>query len=234
MRLLSSRACATGHRGSAWRLAHCKPRQDERALDHLIRQGFDCYWPPLRRERLLRGRRQTVGESLIPGYLFAHLHPNRSWSPLRSTHSVNRLASFGSYPLEIPQTFVDTLQQRTSSKQQLQSGDRIGIVEGGRIYGGMASFECFHRTKVRGGSVSARRNDSKRVLAAPLLDYCGTRVAKRANLTTICNLYVSVSNASLPAQKSNVSTYRKKTVVGAVLRYAFIDRFPLGERLVIE
>lgn len=132
MRLLSSRACATGHRGSVWRLAHCKSRQDERAQERLIRQGFDCYWPPLRRERLLRGRRQTVGESLIPGYLFAHLHPNRSWSPLRSTHSVNRLASFGSYPLEIPQTFVDTLQQRTQPEPQplLQPGDRVRIVEG--------------------------------------------------------------------------------------------------------
>src|SRR5690606_9962776 len=60
---------------AAWYLVHCKPRQDERAQEHLIRQGYDCYRPLLRRERLVRGRTQTVLESLFPGYLFVQLHP---------------------------------------------------------------------------------------------------------------------------------------------------------------
>jgi transcriptional antiterminator RfaH len=45
---------------------------------------------------------------------------------------VNRLVSFGGYPLEIPQTLIDTLQQRTQPEPQplLQPGDRVRIVEG--------------------------------------------------------------------------------------------------------
>lgn len=117
---------------AAWYLVHCKPRQDERAQEHLIRQGYDCYRPLLRRERLVRGRTQTVAESLFPGYLFVQLHPNSNWSPLRSTRGVNRLVSFGGYPLQVPQTLIDTLQQRTQPEPQplLQPGDRVRIVEG--------------------------------------------------------------------------------------------------------
>lgn len=50
----------------------------------------------------------------------------------RSTRGENRLVSFGGYPLEIPQTLIDTLQQRTQPEPQplLQPGDRVRIVDG--------------------------------------------------------------------------------------------------------
>ena len=117
---------------AAWYLVHCKPRQDERAEEHLARQGYACYRPRLAQERLVRGRRQVQVESLFPGYLFIHLRPEDSWAPLRSTRGVSRVVSFGGYPLEIPQRLIDSLQQRTPTEPQplLQAGDRVRIVEG--------------------------------------------------------------------------------------------------------
>lgn len=117
---------------SAWYLVHCKPRQDERAEEHLMRQGYACYRPRLARERLLRGRRQIVVESLFPGYLFIELHPEANWSPLRSTRGVNRLVRFGDYPLQVPSSLIASLQQRTQPESQplLQPGDRVRVVEG--------------------------------------------------------------------------------------------------------
>lgn len=117
---------------TAWYLVHCKPRQDERAEEHLARQGYCCYRPRLPRERLLRGRRQIVVESLFPGYLFIQLQPDANWAPLRSTRGVNRLVSFGGYPLQVSDQLIDSLQQRAQNEPQplLQPGDPVRIVEG--------------------------------------------------------------------------------------------------------
>jgi transcriptional antiterminator RfaH len=122
----------TAGQHAAWYLVHCKPRQDERAEEHLARQGYACFRPRLQRERLLRGRRQTVVESLFPGYLFIQLHIDDNWAPLRSTRGVNRLVGFGGYPLQVPCGLIDSLQQRTITEPQplLQPGDRVRIVEG--------------------------------------------------------------------------------------------------------
>lgn len=123
---------AVADQETAWYLVHCKPRQDERAEEHLLRQGYACYRPRLQRERLVRGRRQSVVESLFPGYLFIQLNPDSNWSPLRSTRGVNRLVRFGEYPLQVPSSLIDSLQERTPSEPQplLQPGDRVRIVEG--------------------------------------------------------------------------------------------------------
>lgn len=123
---------AVADQETAWYLVHCKPRQDERAEEHLLRQGYACYRPRLQRERLVRGRRQSVVESLFPGYLFIQLNPDSNWSPLRSTRGVNRLVRFGEYPLQVPSSLIDSLQERTPSEPQplLQPGDRVRIVDG--------------------------------------------------------------------------------------------------------
>ena len=117
---------------AAWYLVHCKPRQDERAEEHLARQGYACYRPRMAQERLVRGRRRTLVESLFPGYLFIQLSPDANWAPLRSTRGVNRLVSFGGYPLQVSDQLIDSLQHRAQSEPQplLQPGDPVRIVEG--------------------------------------------------------------------------------------------------------
>src|SRR5690606_3337341 len=84
------------------------------------------------RERLVRGRRQHVVESPFPGDLFIQLHADANWPPLRSTRGVNRLGSFGRYPLQVPSTRIDSLQARAPAAPQplLQPGDRVRIVDG--------------------------------------------------------------------------------------------------------
>ena len=59
--------------GLCWYLIQCKPRQDERALEHLERQGFECYRPVRPVERWRGGRKCTVEASLFPRYLFIRL-----------------------------------------------------------------------------------------------------------------------------------------------------------------
>ena len=122
------------HRGqaAAWYLVQCKPRQDERAEDNLERQGYRCYRPQRSCERIVRGSRQAIVESLFPGYLFIALAEDANWVPLRSTRGVNRLVGFGGMPLKVDERFIEQLQHRCENQVQpaLQLGDSVRITAG--------------------------------------------------------------------------------------------------------
>lgn len=113
-----------------WYLLQCKARQDERAQEHLSRQGYEFYRPLCLRERLVRGQRQVVEESLFPGYLFICLGDD-GWGPLRSTRGVLRVVSFGGRPLPVDERVIAQLQSASAVTQGcLNEGDRVRISEG--------------------------------------------------------------------------------------------------------
>ncbi len=123
--------CIEG-RPPAWYLVHCKPRQDERAEENLLRQGYTCYRPQYNCEQIVRGRRQIVLESLFPGYLFIQLADDANWAPLRSTRGVIRIVGFGGIPLRLDDSLIERLQHRTTApvKPALETGDRVRITAG--------------------------------------------------------------------------------------------------------
>ena len=116
-----------------WYLVHCKSRQDERAEIHLLRQGYACCRPQHSCERIVRGRRQLIVESLFPGYLFIQLAADASWAPLRSTRGVSRIVGFGGMPLRLDNSLIERLQERMAApvKPALEAGDSVRITEGG-------------------------------------------------------------------------------------------------------
>lgn len=121
------------HADKAWYLLQCKPKQDERAEEHLQRQGYACFRSTYRRERVLRGQRRVISESLFPGYLFIQLSLQDSWGPLRSTRGVSRVVGFGGQPLPIRDALIDELQERDSQAivtTLLRHGDTVRITEG--------------------------------------------------------------------------------------------------------
>lgn len=124
--------------GSAlnWYLLQCKPRQDPRAEENLLRQGYPCFRPLLQREKLSGGRVLKVEESLFPGYLFIQLDPQGNWAPLRSTRGVSRLVVFSGYPLPVSTGLIEQLRQRTQFVTEqpvvpvLKAGEKVRITEG--------------------------------------------------------------------------------------------------------
>ena len=123
------------HPPPRWYLIQCKPRQDSRAEENLARQAFKCYRPTHHVERVQRGRRVTLVESLFPGYLFIQLDQlNDNWHPIRSTRGVNQLVTFGKQPIAVANELIENLQQRLSNKSPesitFEPGDRVRINSG--------------------------------------------------------------------------------------------------------
>lgn len=119
--------------GRAWYVVQCKVRQEERAEENLLRQGYVCYHPKLRCERLAKGRREIAEESLFPGYLFVHLSQEDNWGPLRSTRGVSHIVSFGNQPAILRDSLIEQLQQREHVPcvvEMLSVGEKVRINDG--------------------------------------------------------------------------------------------------------
>jgi transcriptional antiterminator RfaH len=118
-----------------WYLVQCRSRQEERAQEHLQRQGFECYRPLYERERVQRGRKRFETAGLFPGYLFIRLdHIHDNWAPIRSTRGVIQIVRFNAFPLPVADAIVAEIRRRIEGQPirepYLKSGDPVVITEG--------------------------------------------------------------------------------------------------------
>lgn len=119
-----------------WYLLQCKPRQDERAHLNLLQQNYVVFHPQLVSQRILRGRRQRVLESLFPGYLFIQLSRDDNWAPLRSTRGVSRIVEFNHGPATVAEHVIEHLRARCSESsmsaldESLKPGEPLQIISG--------------------------------------------------------------------------------------------------------
>lgn len=122
---------------SNWYLIHTKIRQERVALDNLERQGFTCFLPLIRAEKLRWGALQVVQEPLFPRYLFIRLGTgleSQSWAPIRSTLGVSRLVTFGQIPAKIEDSLVDELRAQSEASEvvlrHFEPGEQVVVTDG--------------------------------------------------------------------------------------------------------
>jgi transcriptional antiterminator RfaH len=122
---------------SNWFLIHTKIRQERVALENLERQGFECFLPLIRAEKLRRGALQIVQEVLFPRYLFIRLGTglgSQSWAPIRSTLGVSRLVTFGQIPAKIDDDLVAAMQSQSKASEvvlrHFEPGEQVVVADG--------------------------------------------------------------------------------------------------------
>ncbi|WP_017926487.1 transcription/translation regulatory transformer protein RfaH [Thioalkalivibrio sp. HL-Eb18] len=123
-----------------WYIVHCKPREESRAEEHLLRQGYATFRPLLKRPVRRGGRPATITESLFPRYLFVELCDAREdWAPIRSTRGVIGLVRFGMHAVPVPGVVIDGLRARVDEttgcldlvrNPGLRPHQRVTIAEG--------------------------------------------------------------------------------------------------------
>lgn len=131
----------------SWYLVHTKPRQENIAQINLERQGYECYLPQMRIERVRRRKAEVATEPMFPRYLFVRLDSSdqgKSWSPIRSTLGVSQLVHFGSRAAKVDDTLVDLLLKRERAlptEVMFHSGDSVVITDGS-----FAGIEAIYQT----------------------------------------------------------------------------------------
>jgi transcriptional antiterminator RfaH len=120
---------------SRWYLIRCKPRQDQRALENLERQAYQCFQATRAVERVRDGRKKIAVEPLFPGYIFIRLdRVSDNWQPICSTRGVNQIVRFNEHPLPVQDDVIDEIRSSSyrsaTGEPYLASGDRVRIVGG--------------------------------------------------------------------------------------------------------
>ena len=153
--------------GKCWYLIYAKPRQEKTAVDNLLRQAYEVYFPQIQVTRNRNSVRKVTIEPLFPRYLFIRLDAHTdNWAPIRSTLGVTALVRFGAEPARVPDAFVDYLKSRQNAEglhewaqPALQIGSRARVVSGP-----LAGYEGILVTK------------SSRERVILLMDMVGTQV----------------------------------------------------------
>ena len=116
-----------------WFVVHTKPRQEQRALENLQRQGFAAWLPMLSVEKFRRGRLEKVVEPMFSRYLFIRLDmEHTNWTPIRSTLGVSRLVSFGNRPAPMSDDLIQALRNmpERAPEKLLQPGQAVRVIDG--------------------------------------------------------------------------------------------------------
>ena len=120
----------------SWYLVHTKPRQELRARENLFNQGYECWLPQLRVERVRQRRLVVLDEPLFPRYLFIHLPPGINWAPVRSTLGVTTIVRFGGLPAKVPLGVLEALREEEARRREspvvptFQPGQPVRILTG--------------------------------------------------------------------------------------------------------
>jgi len=102
----------------SWYLVHTKPRQEQRARVNLFNQGYECWLPQLRVEKVRQRKLVVVDEPLFPRYLFIHLPPGINWAPVRSTLGVTTIVRFGGTPARVPAEVLQALRDEEARRRE--------------------------------------------------------------------------------------------------------------------
>ena len=118
---------------AVWYAVHTKPRQESRALENLVNQGFECFLPMMEIEKVRRQKVSRVSEPMFSRYLFIRLNDvNHNWSPIRSTLGVSKLVSFGPHPAKVPSELIDLLKEAPAEtlERMFSPGDDVLVASG--------------------------------------------------------------------------------------------------------
>ena len=120
----------------SWYVVHTKIRQEALAMTNLNRQGFECYMPMIKLQKLRRHKATMVDEPMFPRYLFIRLDSSgsgQSWSPIRSTLGVSQLVRFVGQPAVVDSKLIELLRSKEQGRLPeplFKAGEKVVVADG--------------------------------------------------------------------------------------------------------
>ena len=109
---------------------HTKPKQENKALINLQRQGFKIWFPFFKKTIFFKNKEIEKKEPFFPGYIFVILDIIKDdWSKIQSTFGVKYLITYNGVPKEIENSNVKEI-KKVVSGATLNLNDKVKIISG--------------------------------------------------------------------------------------------------------
>jgi transcriptional antiterminator RfaH len=119
-----------------WYPVYTNPRAEKKALEALMKKGFEVYLPLHRQFKQWSDRKKWVEEPFIKSYLFVHIKEHEQTEVLM-TKGVSRFIYFSGKVASMPGRQIDELKLLMASpyeleitEEHLQPGEKISIKAG--------------------------------------------------------------------------------------------------------
>ena len=162
---------------TAWYAVHTHARKEVIASQHLLRQGFDVYFPQhLKKHRHAR-RISWVRSPFFPRYLFAGFDlKHRRWGAICSTIGVSSLIKLGGFPIKVPPKIIEGLKAREDETGLIRLSNNVDHKPGDFIQIRSGVFEDM---------VGILQNLDDQGRISMLLDIMGCRVCIKTTLDNV-------------------------------------------------
>jgi transcriptional antiterminator RfaH len=160
-----------------WCAVNTQVNAEDKAVFHLMRQGFNVLLPKHLKRRAHARKVDWVPRPLFPGYLFVEIDPESSpWRAIRSTVGIFDVIRFGDRPAAIPEQVIDEIKARqddaglvkTHEGNRFKPGDPVRVLQGA-----LGEFEALFEST----------DDRNRVTV--LLSLLGRQVRARVNKNAV-------------------------------------------------
>lgn len=122
-----------------WYVAQTQVNGEAKAVQNLVRQGYNIYLPRYLKRRRHARKVDFVAKPLFPRYVFVAIDTaSQRWRSIQSTHGVSRLVTNGDEPAMVPEGVIQSLKAREDSKgfigldskPAFAPGDKVRVVAG--------------------------------------------------------------------------------------------------------
>ncbi len=129
-----------------WCAVNTQVNAEDKAVFHLMRQGFKVLLPKHLKRRSHARKVEWVPRPLFPGYLFVEIDPERSpWRAIRSTVGIFDVIRFGEKPAPIPDEVIDEIKARQDENGLVKTHDGTNFKPGDAVrvlQGALGEFEA--------------------------------------------------------------------------------------------
>lgn len=117
-----------------WFVVRTHPNGEFKALNNILRQGFDAYLPRYMKRRRHARKTDNVQKPLFPGYLFVGMDLETArWRALNSTFGVSELICHSGRPAPVPDEIIDDIRHHEDESGCVVLGERAGLKRGDRV-----------------------------------------------------------------------------------------------------
>ncbi len=115
---------------------------------HLTNQKVECYYPKVKVEKIIRGKRQVKEEPLFPSYMFVRFdfELGPTFTTVRSTRGVVDFIRQGAYPQEVQGDLIfglkelESLDDKPEEIELPEAGQKV-VVKSGQFAGIEAIYQ---------------------------------------------------------------------------------------------